>query len=112
MGPTTGSDLLGFAAIGQEHREHFASSERSLQVMMAHRNQPTEDQSRAVKSRATPVILSQSHPFAVVPSVWSPEPASIVGVEAMHAVLRTWLAETGLELEAHRQTPTAAPAGG
>jgi uncharacterized membrane protein YvlD (DUF360 family) len=55
---------------------------------------------------------SQSHPFAVVPSAWSPEPASIVGVEAMHDVLRAWLAETGLEVEAHREKPTAAPAGG
>src|SRR5436190_5078896 len=55
---------------------------------------------------------SQSHPFAVVPSGWSPEPASIVGVEAMHDVLRTWLAESGLEVEAHRDTPSAAPAVG
>ena len=55
---------------------------------------------------------SQSHPFAVVPSGWSPEPASIVGVEAMHEVLRTWLAESGLEVEAHRDTPSAAPAVG
>jgi uncharacterized membrane protein YvlD (DUF360 family) len=55
---------------------------------------------------------SQSHPFAVVPSAWSPEPEAIVGVEAMHGVLRTWLVETGLEVEPHRETRTAAPAGG
>jgi uncharacterized membrane protein YvlD (DUF360 family) len=55
---------------------------------------------------------SQSHPFAVVPSGWSPEPEAIVGVEAMHGVLRTWLAETGLEVEPHQETRTAAPAGG
>ena len=55
---------------------------------------------------------SQSRPFAVVPRAWSPEPESIVGVEAMHAVLRTWLAETGLAVEAHRAQPAAAsPAG-
>src|SRR6267378_472457 len=54
---------------------------------------------------------SQSHPFAVVPSAWSPEPEAIVGVEAMHGVLRTWLAETGLEVEAHQEKRTAAPAG-
>jgi uncharacterized membrane protein YvlD (DUF360 family) len=35
----------------------------------------------------------QMHPFAVVPSEW-PEPAApIVGVEAMHAALRDWLAQ-------------------
>ncbi len=35
----------------------------------------------------------QMHPFAVVPAEWS-EPASpIVGVEAMHKVLRDWLAQ-------------------
>jgi uncharacterized membrane protein YvlD (DUF360 family) len=55
---------------------------------------------------------TQSHPFAVVPSGWSPEPDSIVGVEAMHMVLRTWLAETGLEVAAHQEKRTAAPAGG
>jgi hypothetical protein len=55
---------------------------------------------------------SQSHPFAIVPSAWSPEPEAIVGVEAMHAVLRTWLAETGLEVEARPERPTAAPAAG
>jgi uncharacterized membrane protein YvlD (DUF360 family) len=55
---------------------------------------------------------SQSHPFAVVPSGWSPEPEAIVGVEAMHGVLRTWLAETGLEVEAHQEKRSPAPAGG
>src|SRR5947208_6276076 len=45
----------------------------------------------------------QSHPFAVVPSEWSPEPAPIVGVEAMHATLRTWLAETGLDVVPHSE---------
>ena len=55
---------------------------------------------------------SQSHPFAVVPSGWSPEPDAIVGVEAMHGVLRTWLVETGLEVEAHQAKRAAAPAGG
>jgi uncharacterized membrane protein YvlD (DUF360 family) len=55
---------------------------------------------------------SQSHPFAIVPSAWSPEPEAIVGVEAMHAVLRTWLAETGLDVEARPERPTAAPAAG
>jgi uncharacterized membrane protein YvlD (DUF360 family) len=36
----------------------------------------------------------QTRPFAVVPAAW-PEPAvPIVGVEAMHAALRGWLAET------------------
>lgn len=54
---------------------------------------------------------SQSHPFAVVPSAWSQEPAPIVGVEAMHAVLRTWLAETGLEVKPHDRSSTAAAAG-
>jgi hypothetical protein len=55
---------------------------------------------------------SQSHPFAVVPNGWSPEPEAIVGVEAMHGVLRTWLAETGLEVEGHKEKRTAALAGG
>jgi len=45
-----------------------------------------------------------------VPSGWSAEPAPIVGVEAMHAVLRTWLAETGLELRPHPERRSAAPA--
>ncbi len=53
---------------------------------------------------------SQSHPFAVVPTGWGPAPAPIVGVEAMHAVLRTWLSETGLDLEPHTPAPSAAPA--
>lgn len=36
----------------------------------------------------------QTHPFAVIPTGWS-EPASpIVGVEAMHATLRDWLAQS------------------
>jgi hypothetical protein len=55
---------------------------------------------------------SQSHPFAVVPSAWTPEPEAIVGVEAMHGVLRTWLAETGLEVQPRREKRTAAAAGG
>jgi uncharacterized membrane protein YvlD (DUF360 family) len=43
----------------------------------------------------------QMHPFAVVPSQW-PEPATpIVGVEAMHAALREWLAQ--LQHEPPRQ---------
>jgi len=42
----------------------------------------------------------QMHPFAVVPAQW-PEPAApIVGVEAMHAALRDWLAQLQ-----HEQTP-------
>jgi Type I phosphodiesterase / nucleotide pyrophosphatase len=52
---------------------------------------------------------SQSHPFAVVPSAWSPEPPDIVGVEAMHAALRTWLGETGLEVKPHREPRAPAP---
>jgi hypothetical protein len=36
----------------------------------------------------------QSRPFAVVPSEWSEPAAPIVGVEAMHATLRDWLAES------------------
>jgi uncharacterized membrane protein YvlD (DUF360 family) len=40
----------------------------------------------------------QMHPFAVVPSAWSPPAEPIVGVEAMHQQLRRWLAETGLEV--------------
>jgi uncharacterized membrane protein YvlD (DUF360 family) len=52
----------------------------------------------------------QSHPFAVVPSGWSRETTEIVGVEAMHAMLRTWLAETGLEVRPHPEPRSAAPA--
>jgi uncharacterized membrane protein YvlD (DUF360 family) len=44
----------------------------------------------------------QSHPFALVPSAWSEQPAPIVGVEAMHEALRGWLAESGQELRPHR----------
>jgi uncharacterized membrane protein YvlD (DUF360 family) len=40
---------------------------------------------------------TQMHPFAVVPSEWSLPEREIVGVEAMHAQLKAWLAETGLE---------------
>jgi uncharacterized membrane protein YvlD (DUF360 family) len=47
----------------------------------------------------------QTHPFALIPSDWSEPPAPIVGVEAMHAALRGWLAESGQELKPH-----AAPA--
>jgi uncharacterized membrane protein YvlD (DUF360 family) len=35
----------------------------------------------------------QTKPFAVVPADWSEPPAPIVGVEAMHEVLRDWLRE-------------------
>jgi uncharacterized membrane protein YvlD (DUF360 family) len=35
----------------------------------------------------------QMHPFAVVPAQWREPAAPIVGVEAMHAALRDWLAQ-------------------
>jgi uncharacterized membrane protein YvlD (DUF360 family) len=35
----------------------------------------------------------QTHPFAVVPADWREPDAAIVGVEAMHEMLRTWLGE-------------------
>jgi uncharacterized membrane protein YvlD (DUF360 family) len=44
----------------------------------------------------------QSRPFALVPTSWSAAEKPIVGVRAMHDALRRWLAETGLELRAHR----------
>jgi uncharacterized membrane protein YvlD (DUF360 family) len=44
----------------------------------------------------------QSHPFALVPSSWSSVERPLVGVRAMHDALRSWLAETGLELKPHR----------
>ena len=34
----------------------------------------------------------QTHPFAVVPAGWSDTAGPVVGVEAMHEVLRSWLA--------------------
>ncbi len=40
----------------------------------------------------------QMHPFAVVPSSWSEPAAPIVGDEAMFAMLRAWLAESGQPL--------------
>jgi hypothetical protein len=43
----------------------------------------------------------QSHPFALVPSGWSPPERPIVGAAAMHRATRGWLAETGLELRAY-----------
>ena len=43
----------------------------------------------------------QSYPFALVPAAWSELEAPIVGVRAMHDALRSWLAETGLELHPH-----------
>jgi uncharacterized membrane protein YvlD (DUF360 family) len=49
----------------------------------------------------------QSHPFALVPSEWSEPGEPIVGVEAMHASLRRWLAETGLELSPHAEREPA-----
>src|SRR5262249_12924444 len=39
----------------------------------------------------------QMHPFAVVPAQWSDPDAPIVGVEAMHAELMRWLADSGPE---------------
>ena len=36
----------------------------------------------------------QTRPFAVVPSGWSDPPGPIVGVEAMHEMLRKWLLES------------------
>jgi uncharacterized membrane protein YvlD (DUF360 family) len=43
----------------------------------------------------------QSHPFALVPSGWSPPDGPIIGAAAMHRTIRGWLVETGLELRAH-----------
>jgi uncharacterized membrane protein YvlD (DUF360 family) len=43
----------------------------------------------------------QSHPFALVPIAWTEPPGPIVGVEAMHNMIRRWLAESGLELKPH-----------
>jgi uncharacterized membrane protein YvlD (DUF360 family) len=43
----------------------------------------------------------QNHPFALVPSGWSPPEDPIVGAAAMHRTIRGWLAETGLELRQH-----------
>ncbi len=40
----------------------------------------------------------QQHPFALVPTEWSDPPDAILGVEAMHRQLRTWLVETGQEV--------------
>ena len=40
----------------------------------------------------------QMNPVAVVPASWSEPAAPIVGDEAMHRMLRAWLAETGLQL--------------
>jgi uncharacterized membrane protein YvlD (DUF360 family) len=37
----------------------------------------------------------QSHPFAVAPADWPAPAKPIVGAEAMHAQLRTWLAKSG-----------------
>ena len=45
----------------------------------------------------------QTHPFAVVPAAWSEPPGPVVGVEAMHEVLRGWLA-------ANSQQPPSPPA--
>ena len=41
----------------------------------------------------------QMNPVAVVPTSWSEPAAPIVGDEAMHRMLRAWLAETGLQLQ-------------
>jgi putative membrane protein len=35
----------------------------------------------------------QTRPFAVVPADWSELPAPVIGVEAMHETLSSWLAE-------------------
>jgi len=43
----------------------------------------------------------QSHPFALVPSAWRAPAEPIVGVEAMHEVLRGWLEESGQQLVPH-----------
>jgi uncharacterized membrane protein YvlD (DUF360 family) len=45
----------------------------------------------------------QTHPFAVVPAEWSDPAGPVVGVEAMHEVLRGWLA-------ANSQQPPSPPA--
>jgi uncharacterized membrane protein YvlD (DUF360 family) len=41
----------------------------------------------------------QMHPFAVVPATWREPDAPIVGVEAMHAALRDWLAQLGGQMQ-------------
>lgn len=41
----------------------------------------------------------QSRPFALVPSSWSEADGPIVGAEAMHRALGSWLSETGLGSE-------------
>jgi hypothetical protein len=52
----------------------------------------------------------QSHPFALVPASWAEVDGPIVGVRAMHDVLRGWLTETGLELKPHAsEEPAGAP---
>jgi uncharacterized membrane protein YvlD (DUF360 family) len=43
----------------------------------------------------------QSRPFALVPAGWSEPQKPIVGVRAMHEVIRGWLTETGLALRPH-----------
>jgi uncharacterized membrane protein YvlD (DUF360 family) len=43
----------------------------------------------------------QSHPFALVPTIWSESKTPIVGVRAMHETIRGWLRETGLDLKPH-----------
>ena len=42
----------------------------------------------------------QSHPFAVVPATWTAPSQPIVGAASMHAQLRAWLAESGLDVPA------------
>jgi uncharacterized membrane protein YvlD (DUF360 family) len=39
----------------------------------------------------------QSRPFAVVPAEWSERPSSIVGVQSMHEMLRSWIGQSRLE---------------
>jgi uncharacterized membrane protein YvlD (DUF360 family) len=47
----------------------------------------------------------QMHPFAVVPSNWREPAEPIVGVEAMHEVLRDWLAQLQQDVEKNVAEP-------
>ena len=46
----------------------------------------------------------QSHPFALAPADWAMPTEPIVGAEAMHRLMRRWLADLGHEAYQRRRS--------
>ena len=100
------------AAHLRRHRQLSRTARTSWSTACTTRRRTRSRRSRSSWARTAASAAPRATRSRSSRAAGAPSRTPIVGVEAMHGVLRTWLAETGLEVEAHREKRTAAPAGG